>query len=48
MPFVMGVDRWYTETDWPLPDTQYRPYYLHSGGGANSLRRRRPALASAA
>jgi putative CocE/NonD family hydrolase len=38
MIFVMGIDQWRTETDWPLPDTQYRPYYLHSGGEANSLR----------
>lgn len=35
--FVMGIDRWRTETDWPLPDTQYRPYYLHSAGQANTL-----------
>jgi putative CocE/NonD family hydrolase len=37
MIFVMGIDEWHTETDWPLPDTQYRPYYLHSGGQANTL-----------
>ncbi len=36
--FVMGIDQWRNEADWPLPDTQYRSYYLHSGGGANSLR----------
>jgi putative CocE/NonD family hydrolase len=36
--FVMGVDRWRSATDWPLPETQYRPYYLHSGGAANSSR----------
>jgi putative CocE/NonD family hydrolase len=35
--FVMGIDEWRTETDWPLPDTQYRPYYLHSAGPANTL-----------
>ncbi len=35
--FVMGIDEWRDESDWPLPDTQYRPYYLHSGGQANSL-----------
>jgi uncharacterized protein len=38
MIFVMGIDRWRAERDWPLPDTQHRPYYLHSGGQANSLR----------
>ncbi len=37
MLFVMGIDRWRTEADWPLPDTQYRPYYLHSAGKANTL-----------
>jgi putative CocE/NonD family hydrolase len=37
MIFVMGVDQWRTETDWPLPDTHYRDYYLHSGGQANTL-----------
>ena len=37
MIFVMGVDEWRSEADWPLPDTQYRPYYLHSRGGANRL-----------
>ena len=25
MLFVMGVDEWRTESDWPLPDTQYHP-----------------------
>jgi putative CocE/NonD family hydrolase len=35
--FVMGADEWRSEPDWPLPDTQYRPYYLHSHGGANTL-----------
>jgi hypothetical protein len=35
--FVMGVDEWRTESDWPLPGTQFRPYYLHSAGGANTL-----------
>jgi uncharacterized protein len=35
--FVMGIDQWRTEDDWPLPDTRYRNYYLHSGGQANTL-----------
>ena len=34
--FVMGIDRWREEADWPLPDTQYRRYYLHSAGRANT------------
>jgi putative CocE/NonD family hydrolase len=37
MRFVMGIDHWHTEADWPLPDTQYRLYYLHSAGQANTL-----------
>lgn len=36
--FVMGVDEWRHEQQWPLPDSQYRRYYLHSSSGANSLR----------
>nr|BBH85402.1 X-Pro dipeptidyl-peptidase [Thermosporothrix sp. COM3] len=34
--FVMGVDQWRDEEAWPLPDTQYRPYYLQSQGHANT------------
>lgn len=34
--FVMGADIWREEEDWPLPDTQYQRYYLHSQGHANS------------
>ena len=34
--FVMGLDQWREENDWPLPDTTYRPYYLHSAGHANT------------
>jgi putative CocE/NonD family hydrolase len=37
MLFVMGIEAWRTEIEWPLPDTQYRPYYLHSAGQANTL-----------
>jgi putative CocE/NonD family hydrolase len=36
--FVMGDNRWRTENEWPLTRTQYTPFYLHSGGAANSLR----------
>jgi len=35
--FVMGENRWRTEQEWPLARAQYRPYYLHSGGAANTL-----------
>jgi len=27
--FVMGIDQWRDEQDWPLPDTSYVDYYLH-------------------
>jgi putative CocE/NonD family hydrolase len=35
--FVMGANRWRKSRDWPIPETQYVPYYLHSRGKANSL-----------
>ena len=34
--FVMGVDEWRDETDWPLPNTQYTDYYLDSTGAAGT------------
>src|SRR3954453_3681091 len=34
--FVMGIDQWRDEQDWPLHDTEYRDYFLHSGGSANT------------
>lgn len=34
--FVMGLDRWRDEDDWPLPDTRYEDYFLRSAGRANS------------
>jgi uncharacterized protein len=34
--FVMGIDQWRDEQDWPLPDTTYADYHLHSSGRANS------------
>jgi hypothetical protein len=33
--FVMGIDRWRDEDDWPLPDTVYTDYFLASTGSAN-------------
>ena len=35
--FVMGKNQWRTAEKWPLPDTRWTPYYLNSGGRANSL-----------
>lgn len=36
--YVNGVNRWRDEQEWPLARTRYVPYYLHSGGKANSVR----------
>jgi putative CocE/NonD family hydrolase len=32
--FVMGIDQWRDEADWPLPDTKYTDYHLDSSGSA--------------
>ncbi|WP_028393243.1 CocE/NonD family hydrolase [Bacillus cihuensis] len=34
--FVMGINKWRSENDWPLARTKYTPFYLHSGGCANT------------
>jgi putative CocE/NonD family hydrolase len=34
--FVMGANVWRDEADWPLPDTEFTSFYLHSDGGANT------------
>jgi len=34
--FIMGPDVWREEEDWPLPDTQWHEFYLHSDGQAGS------------
>jgi len=34
--FVMGIDQWRDEQDWPLPDTRFVSYYLHGSGRANT------------
>jgi putative CocE/NonD family hydrolase len=36
--FVIGANEWRTSSEWPLPGTQFAPYYFHSNGSANSLR----------
>ena len=36
--FVMGVNEYRQEDDWPPPQAQSTKYFLHSGGKANSLR----------
>src|SRR5262245_50184849 len=35
--FVMGENRWRAEKDWPLPQTEWTKFYLHSAGKANTL-----------
>ena len=34
--FVMGIDQWRDEEDWPLPDTRYTDYFLGGSGRANT------------
>ena len=36
--FVMGVNEYRLEDDWPLPQAHWVKYFLHSAGKANSLR----------
>ena len=36
--FVMGVNRWRDESEWPLTRTDWQNWYLHSNGGANTVR----------
>lgn len=36
--FVMGRNEWRTAEAWPLPDTDWQRWYLHSGGRANTSR----------
>ena len=35
--FVMGANRWRSADTWPLPETRYSSYYLHSNGNARSV-----------
>lgn len=35
--FVMGSNQWRDESEWPLKGTEWRRYYLHSRGRANSM-----------
>jgi uncharacterized protein len=36
--FIIGANEWWRAEEWPLPETEFTPFYLHSGGSANSLR----------
>jgi putative CocE/NonD family hydrolase len=35
--YVLGADEWRGAHEWPLPGTELTPWYLHSGGRANTL-----------
>ena len=35
--FTMGENKWHSATAWPLAGTEYRPFYLASGGHAASI-----------
>jgi putative CocE/NonD family hydrolase len=35
--FIMGINAWRDEHEWPLARTQWQKWHLHSGGRANSL-----------
>ena len=35
--FVMGINQWRDEYEWPLARTEFTRYYLHSDSSANSL-----------
>jgi uncharacterized protein len=36
--FVMGIDQWRDEQEWPLPDTRWTEFHLTSAGRANTAR----------
>lgn len=36
--FVMGRNRWMNADSWPLPQTEWQRFYLHSKGNANTSR----------
>ncbi len=35
--FLMGANRWRDADEWPLADTDWQTWHLHSGGQANSV-----------
>ena len=35
--FIMGVNEWRDESEWPLARTDWQKWHLHSGGSANTL-----------
>ncbi len=35
--FIMGINEWRDEHEWPLARTDWQTWYLHSGGNANTV-----------
>jgi putative CocE/NonD family hydrolase len=35
--FIMGINEWHDEHEWPLARTQWQKWYFHSNGKANSV-----------
>ena len=35
--FIMGINQWRDEHEWPLARTDWQKWYLHSGGNANTV-----------
>ncbi len=35
--FIMGINQWHDEQEWPLARTDWQKWYFHSQGAANSL-----------
>ncbi len=35
--FIMGINQWRDEREWPLARTRWQKWYLHSGGQANTV-----------
>jgi putative CocE/NonD family hydrolase len=36
--FIMGINEWRNEQEWPLARTDYQKWYMHSDGCANTVR----------
>ncbi len=36
--FIMGINEWRDEHEWPLARTEWQPWYFHSSGNADTLR----------
>ena len=34
--FVLGRNEWRGESEWPLPGTEFTPFFLRSGGGSTA------------